>query len=118
METKIFDFPSVLKEAQALFEARTKLPVGQKEQKNYCTQNGTPKFTLGIENNAVVCLWVGNFRKGRTGRPKKDGTCTVFSVADIVAPFRYTEADINEGFTPREWDRIGLELIYLHEQLK
>ena len=118
MNDTIFDFPSILEEARLLFEERIKLPVTLKDRINHCTQNGIPpRFTLGIKNNKIVCRWVGNFRKDRSGRPKKDGTCTVFSVADITSPSRYSADDIAIGFTPTKWDKIGLELIRLKERL-
>jgi hypothetical protein len=113
----IFDFPAILREARELFNSRSRAVVPLKEKKNYRVSNNPPKFSFGIKANKVVCVWLGNFKKGREGRPKKDGTCTVFSIADIMAPFRYSELEIREGFTSREWDRIGLELIHLHEQL-
>ena len=115
---EIVDFPSVLRQARELFESRTQVLIPEKERKNYRTQKYSPRFTFGISGNKVVCKWIGNFRKDRKGRPKLCGTCTVFSEAETIAPFRYLADEINEGFTPKEWDRIGLELIYLHEQLK
>ena len=114
----IYNWPALLEDAKALLFNKTRLPISDKEKKNYRTQNGTPKFTFGIKTDKVVCLWVGNFRKDRLGRPKKDSTCTIFSVADEIAYFRYTSAEILDDFTPREWDCIGKELLRLRGKLR
>lgn len=114
----IFDFPSVLNEARDLFAARTRVFVEPKELKNHRVDRSGGIYMLAIKNNEIACVWVGNVRKDRIGNPKKDGTCTVFSTADITGSARYDALRIKEGFTAKEWDRIGVELIHLHEQLK
>lgn len=115
--TDIVNWPAVLEDVKEFFDLRTKSAVVEKERKNYCTDSSGDKYTLGIKNNKVVCMWIGNFRKDRIGRPKKDGTCTVFSVADTTAPFRYGTDRIKEGFTSREWDMIGKQLEFFRSLL-
>lgn len=103
------NFRELLTVVGKLFEARTiEHPDPDKIHEYECGRYNAMFCILVRDDSKLACVWVGNRRKDKYG--KKEGRRVLVKAGELEI-LRIPVNRIREGFSPDEWDSIGLQVL-------
>lgn len=85
------------------------------KMKRYENGQYNPSFSLVMREGQLMCVWCGN----RTKKKEQfmDGNVSRTRVVVEAEAYRLTNKNCKDGFTPSEWDVVGLNVLnYLKDR--
>ena len=107
------NFREVLEFVGKLFETRTIEGLKADKVDDYEDGRYNAVFCILVRDGGkLACVWVGNRRKDKYG--KKEGRRVLVKAGELEI-LRISVNKIREGFSPDEWDSIGLQVLPFHK---
>lgn len=107
------NFRELLLKIEGVIAARTINHPKVEKMAAYSDGDYNPHFSFAFRDDKLICIWCGNLIKPDKKHPDVVPDKEIWvhgGESEPAKKLRHSESRLREGFTPEEWDSLGLAI--------